>query len=195
MQTAAYDSGLIEPGYHERLIADMQGVVQQAGVDESYVWTPMSKYCGSVEVAYVINIKLQTQQDDPVFGMVYVGEVEDAPINDKMMSIAGACLRSYINAKVMTLQAVIDAMKATNMSSPTVLLIPNFFLNRSGGGRIAEWEVSSLIGLLYQRQQEGKQTVLYVGDWDGMKAEYGQVFADHLGGNKFIKITSGMTAN
>lgn len=190
---AAYDSGLIDRGYHERLIADIQGVVQQAGVDESYVWTPMSKYCGEVEIEYVIDIKLQTSLEDPVFGMVYVGKVEDAPINDKMMSIAGACLRNYVNAKVMTLQAVIDAMKATSMPSPTVLLIPNFFLSRSGGGRIAEWEVSSLIGLLYQRQQEGKQTVLYVGDWDGMKAEYGQVFADHIGGNKFIKITSGMT--
>ena len=40
---AAYDSGLIDERYHERLVADIQGVVQQAGVDESYVWTPMSK--------------------------------------------------------------------------------------------------------------------------------------------------------
>lgn len=189
----AYDSGLIDRGYHERLIADIKGVVQQAGVDESYVWTPMRKYCGDEEVEYVTDIKLQTQKEDPVFGMVYIGRVKEAPVNDRMMSIAGACLRNYINAKVMTLQQVIDAMKATSMPSPTVLLIPNFFLSRSGGGRIAEWEVSSLIGLLYQRQQEGKQTVLYVGDWDGMKAEYGQVFADHIGGNKFVKITSEMT--
>lgn len=195
LKEAAYESGLMDHTYHERLVADIKVVIQQAGIPEPYVWTSMRKHCGEHEVAYVHAIKEHAEQDNPVFGMVYLGNVKDSPINDRMMSIAGACLRNYINAKVMTVQEVLLAMKEQNMPSPTVLLIPNFFLSRSDGGRIAEWEVSSLIGLLYKRQQESKQTVLYVGDWDGMKAEYGQVFADHLGGNKFVKITTDMTEN
>lgn len=193
MREAAYESGLLDKDYHERLLADIRSVLQQTGIPESYVWTSMRKHCGDIEFKYVTNIKLHSTQKEPVYGMVYLGKVHEAPVNDRMMSIAGACIRSYINAKVMTLQEVLDALKATTMPSPTVLMIPNFFLSSSGGGRIAAWEVSSLIGLLYKRQQEEKQTVLYVGDWDGMKAEYGQVFADHIGGNKFVKITSEMT--
>lgn len=193
LQDEAYDSGLMDPAYHERLVADIQGVVQQAGISEPYVWTSMRKYCGQAEINYIQNIKLWARQDDPVFGMVYVGKVEKAPVNDRMMSLAGACLRSYINAKVMNVQEVIAALKDGVMPSPTVLLIPNFFLARSNAGRIAEWEVSSLIGLLYKRQQEAKQTVLYVADWAAMKIQYGQVFNDHIEGNKFITITTDMT--
>ena len=193
LKQAAYDSGLMDHSYHERLVADIQGVIQQAGIPEPYVWTSMRKHCGENEVDYVHNIHLHAQQDDPVFGMVYLGAVKESPVNDRMMAIAGACLRSYVNAKVMTVQEVLESMKDQTMPSPTVLLIPNFFLGRSDGGRIPEWQVSSLIGLLYKRQQESKQTVVYVGDWDGMKSEYGQVFADHLGGNKFVKITTDMT--
>lgn len=193
LQQAAFESGLMDKGYHERLIADIQGVVQQAGIPELYVWTSMRKHCGGDEISYITDLKTHTDKENPVFGMVYLGKVKDTPINDRMMSIAGACLRNYINAKVMNLQEILVAMKNNMMPSPTVLLIPNFFLNRSDGGRIAEWEISSLIGLLYKRQQEDKQTVLYVGDWDGMKADYGQVFADHIGGNKFVKITTEMT--
>jgi len=193
MQQAAYESGLMSATYHERLVADIKGVVQQAGINETYVWTSMRKHCGSDEVKYVSNIKLHAEREDPIFGMAYVGKISGSAVNDRMMAIAGACLRSYINAKVMTLQEVIDAMKSGLMPSPTVLLIPNFFLGRGDGGHIADWEVSSLIGLLYKRQQEGKQTVLYVSDWAGMKAQYGQVFEDHIAGNKFVKITSHMT--
>lgn len=193
MKQTALKSGLIDINYHERLVADMHGVLQQAGVPENYIWTSMHKYCDDVEVGYVTDIKKYASQEDPIFGMVYVHKINGAPVNDRMLAIAGACLRQYINAKVMTLQEVLGSLKTSDMPSPTVLLIPNFFLSKSDGGRIAEWEVSSLLGLLYKRHQEGKQTVLYVGDWDGMRADYGQVFADHLGEGKFVQVTAGMT--
>jgi len=192
MQTAI-KCGLADPVYHERLMADIQGTIQAANIPESYVWASLHKYCNEVEVDYVFDIKRHTDRDPPVFGMVYIGRVEGEPINDRMMSIAGTCLRNYINAKVMTLQEVLASLKAGEMPSPTVLLIPNFFLGKGSGGHIADWEVSSLIGLLYKRQQEEKQTVVYVGDWDGMILEYGQVFEDHLGGPKFVEIRTEMT--
>ena len=190
---SAIESGIADPVYHERLMADIHGVAKTANIPESYVWTSIHKYCGQAEVNYVSEIKRHTDSEIPIFGMVYKGRIEGAPINDRMMSIAGMCLRNYINAKVMTLQEVLASLKSGDMPSPTVLLIPNFYLGSKSGGHIADWEVSSLIGLLYKRQQEEQQTIVYVGDWDGMKLDYGQVFADHLGFEKFAKITTDMT--
>jgi len=188
----AFEAGLADPVYHERLIADIQGAVRQAGIPEAFVWTALPKYCGKTEVAYVTQLYEHMNREDPVYGLVYVGKVDGEPINDRMMAIAGACLRNYINAKVMTLQDVLSAMKNNEMPSPTVLLIPNFFLSKKSGGHIADWEISSLISLLYKRQQEQKQTVLYVGDWDGLGSEYGPVFVEHLSGNKFVKVYKDM---
>jgi hypothetical protein len=189
----ALETGIADPVYHERLMSDIHGVAKTANIPESYVWTSIHKYCEAAEVKYVSEIKRHMDSEDPVFGMVYRGKIEGSPINDRMMSIAGMCLRNYINAKVMTLQEVLASIKNSDMPSPTVLLIPNFYLSKGSGGHIADWEVSSLIGLLYKRQQEEQQTVVYVGDWDGMKLDYGQVFADHLGFTKFVKITTEMT--
>lgn len=183
----AIESGLMDSDYHERLIADIQGVVKQAGIPESYVWTPMSMYCGETELDFVINLSTHVDSTEPVFGMVYLGNVEGKPINDRMMSIAGACLRNYVNAKVMTLMEVIAALKEGNMPSPTVLLIPNFFMGRSGSGKIAEWETPLLLDMLYKRQQESKQTVLYVSDLESLEVEYGHAFTDHLDG-KFVPV-------
>lgn len=183
----AIESGLMDSDYHERLMADIHGVVQQAGIPESYVWTPMSTYCGETEIDFVINLSTHVDSIKPVFGMVYIGNVEGKPINDRMMAIAGACLRNYINAKVMTLMEVLTALRDNSMPSPTVLLIPNFFMGRSGSGKIAEWETPLLLDMLYKRQQESKQTVLYVSAIDALEAEYGHAFTDHLDG-KFVPV-------
>ena len=67
------------------------------------------------------------------------------------------------------------------------LLIPNFFSSRKSGGRIAEWEVANLLGLLYQRQQDGKHTVLHVSNMKELAMEYGESFEKHLQ-SKFVTI-------
>lgn len=183
----ALESGLMDSDYHERLIADIQGVVKQAGIPEPYVWTPMSQYCGETEVDFVINLSTHVDSIKPVFGLVYIGKIEGSPVNDRMMSIAGACLRNYINAKVMVVGDVISALREGQMPSPTVLLIPNFFMGKDGSGKVAEWETPLLLDMLYKRQQEGKQTVLYVSDLEALEAEYGHAFTDHIDG-KFVPV-------
>ena len=88
----------------------------------------------------------------------------------------------------MTVQDVIHALKNDSMpSNVSVLLIPNFFIGKKGGGKIANWEISALLGMLYKRQQEGKKTILYVSNKKALEAEYGKTFINHLDG-KFVPI-------
>jgi len=189
MSAALYDeavaSGLINVNDHDMLLADIQGVVRQAGIQEKYVWSPIRDYCGEAEIDYVATLN---DSEAEAIGMVYVGNIEGASVNDRMMAIAGTCLRNYINAKVMTVQDVIHALKTDTMpSNVSVLLIPNFFIGKTDGGHIADWEISALLGMLYKRQQEGKKTVIYVSDKKALEAEYGKTFIDHLDG-KFVPI-------
>ncbi len=182
---AAIESGLINVTDHDMLLADIKGVVRQAGIQEKYVWIPLREYCGEDEIDYVSTLN---DPDADAIGMVYVGNIEGASVNDRMMSIAGTCLRNYINAKVMTVQDVIHALKNDSMpSNVSVLLIPNFFIGKKEGGHIADWEISALLGMLYKRQQEGKKTVIYVSDKQALEAEYGKTFIDHMDG-KFVPI-------
>lgn len=182
MRDKAIEDKLIDEVRHIQLLSDIAGYTRTAGIPEHFVWTSATDYCGEDEIEYIGTIKKSlSDRDGENIGMVYVGEVDGAAINERMMSIAGVCLRNYINAKVMTVQAVLDALKQQTMpTNVSVLLIPNFFSSRKDGGRIAEWEVANLLGLLYQRQQDGKHTILHVSDMTELAAEYGSSFKKHL---------------
>ena len=99
------------------------------------------------------------------------------------MRMAAACLRNYISAKVMTVQEVISALKVDEIPSATVLFIPNFHFGQSNAGKVPQWQISLLLGILYQRQKEGLQTVTYVSDMDAMAQEYGPSIATHIADN------------
>lgn len=186
LRDEAIDVGLIDEVAHEQLLANVAGYTRTAGIPEHFVWTSITKYCEKQEVAYVLGLKDSlVHQDGETIGMVYIGDLEGAPVNERMMSIAGVCLRNYINAKVMTVQAVLESMKAGAMpTNVSVLLIPNFF---DVDCHIAKWQISDLLGLLYQRQQDGKQTVLHVSSMEGLEAGYGESFNKHLRG-KFVVV-------
>ena len=185
LRQEAIEAGLIDEREHEQLLADINGVLRQAGIPQEYVWTSIREFCSDEEIDFVASLK----KDDCPIGMVYMGEFNKPAVNERMMAITGACLRNYINAKVMTVQDVLGALKTGSMPSPTVLLIPNFFMGKGSGGHIADWEKSDLLGLLYKRHQEGKKTVIYVSDKKDLAKEYGKPFVDHIHG-KYVPITN-----
>lgn len=174
----AVEDQIIDPEYHQQLLADLPALTRQAGITEKYVWHSMTKYCSDRELDYVLSIK----QEDCPLGMYYIGQF-DTPVIERMMAIAGACLRNYLNAKVMTVYDVLECLKEGTMPSPTVLLIPDFY----DGGSVPEWKKTGLLSMLYKREQQGKKTILYVANEKGLRKEYGQPFMDHIE-QKFIEI-------
>lgn len=187
LRQEAIDNKLIDEAAHAQLLADIEGYTRTAGIPEHFVWTSIHQYCEKEEIDYVLSIKKSLHdKDGEHIGMVYVGDVGGSPVNERMMSIAGVCLRNYINAKVMTVQKVLDSIKTGIMpTNVSVLLIPNFY---DKDAQIAKWQIPELLGMLYDRQQEGKHTILHVSDLKELKAEYGSAFKNHLSG-KFIHIT------
>lgn len=174
----AFQSGLLDKTYHDRLLADLERITLKAGVPPDYVWSRLSDYCPAEDGQWLRAVKRGSTQ-----GLAFVGgkgKKFNPPVEDKMMAMTGACLRNYIDARMMPVQEVIHALKDDSMPHPTVLLIPNFCLDKGDGGNIAQWEISSLLGMLYTRMARNLKTVIYVGSMTALEANYGEAFKAHI---------------
>lgn len=174
----AYDSGVLDPTVHGRLVANLEQYARRANIQDAMILGKMSQFeCTAEEINYVRSIRRMSSEGS--YGLVYLGR-ETKPVMTRMMAVAGACLRNFIDAKVMVIQDLLAQLKDGNPPEATVLLVPNFFIARAEGGRIAEWNVAELLGLLYARMAQGKQTFLYVSDFDALRKTYGDPIAMHL---------------
>ena len=178
----AYESGVLLPEVHNRLVQDIDRIARKANIPESMVLMKMSSFgCSEEEIAYVRKLKAMSAQG--VYGLIYKGKEGKYSVLSRMMAVAGACLRNFVDARVMTLQDVFQATKDNAMPEPTVLLIPNFYASKSEGGHVPDWHLANLLGLLYSRQSKGLQTFLYVSDLKAMRSDYGDLITMHLSKN------------
>jgi hypothetical protein len=183
MVEKAIAEGVLDKTVHARLIQNIDQVAKDANVPVPVICKSVKPMCSPEELAYIVH--MHSNVNEGMYGMVFTGPPTN-PMNTKMMGIAGACLRNYIRARVMTVQTVLDDLKANKMEQPTVLLIPNFYVGKKQGGHIPDWQVSQLLGMLYSRQSAGLQTFLYVADIEGLHQEYGELFKSHLTENFLI---------
>lgn len=170
----AFDAGVLDRDYHARLIAGLPKWAGKAGIPMEFVWTKLSKYCSKEEIEWVKGMR---QSKD--HGLVYTGTFS-VPIEDKMMAIAAACLRNYVDARFMSVQQVIARLKEDDMPECSVVLVPNFCMSKDDTSNVAPWEAAALLGWLYSRLARGQKTVLYVGDMKKLEAAYGESMARHI---------------
>ena len=98
-----------------------------------------------------------------------------------MQLVAGTLLRNFVNAKVMTLHNVLDAMREQRMPCPSVLLIPNFFDHQDAS--VMDWQASLLLDCLMSRKIQGQQTILHVSDMVLFRETFGNNFHKFLAMN------------
>lgn len=171
----AFTQGVLDKVFHDRLIADLDRLSGKAGIPPKYVWTSLASYCSEKDIQWVRRMRSGEDQ-----GLIYTGTNYSIPVEDKMMAIAGACLRNYINAKMLPVRSIISGLQNDTLPSPTVMLVPNFCMPKSDGSSVAPWESASLLGWLYSRLAQSKKTVLYVGDMNTLEDVYGEAMARHL---------------
>ena len=182
---SALASGLLDKTKHAALLRESANVTRAANIPLTMLYTSMVGLCSEQEIDYVR--ALRRQADVGVYGMVVCGNHSPTPILDRFAAIAGACLRNYISARVMTVQEALDALDADGKITASVLLIPNFGINAKNGGRMAEWEVPALLGMMYSRQSAACQTVVYVESLKALALSHGTACAEYLGSEHFVK--------
>lgn len=172
---AVFESGLLNREYHDRLLLDLPRWSREAGIPPRYVWSKLSEYCLGKDLEWV-----RAMRDGTTQGLIYTGAEFDMPVEDKMMAIAGCCLRNYMAARVMTVQEIVVLLKNDAMPHTSLILVPNFCMGKDDVDNLAPWQASALLGWLYSRLSRNLKTALYVGDMDHLALVYGKAMARHL---------------
>lgn len=164
---------ILDPVHHQRLIADMEHVCRTANVLPMYVHQSMKGFCQPAEIEWVKHFRDHLQNGT---GLVLTGA--ESP-ETRMMSIAGALIRNFVDARVISLTNMLEMRDNNSLPDCRVMLVPNLFL-RSAGKALPAWKVQIVYDILLARMTFSKPTVIYVEDMNALAAEYGRVFADHL---------------
>jgi hypothetical protein len=171
----AYTQGILDAGIHDRLVRNLPHYARRAGIPEIMILQKLSDFgCSPEEIDYARKIKQQASKG--IYGLIYLG-AETTPVMTRMCAVAGACVRNFIDAKVMILQELVAELLEGDTPEHSVLLIPNFYVE---GGKLKEWQLAQLLGLLYSRMAKSLQTFLYIHNWVDMKKAYGNSMALHL---------------
>ena len=177
-----YSAGILNPSYHARLVLDLERLSKLARVPEQYIINSMKTWCFDAEVAWLADFRQHKNSSDmrglALFNISPFDKERKVSVDDHFLGIAGACIRNYIDARVFTLQEIIEMVKINALPECTVALVPNFFV--ASAGTIANWQISGLLGWLSTRYISGQYTVLYIEDKVKLPAAYGKAIANHL---------------
>lgn len=175
-------SSVLDEKVHARLLQNLDAFAAEANIPAGMIYHPLAETCGHDEIDYVRKYEFLAKND--VYGLVYTGSV--AQVHTRQMAMAAAYLRNFIDARVSTVQDLLVSVKDPRAHQPTVLLVPNFFVCKGHGGKLADWDIPDLLGVLYNRHAAGLQTVVYVESMTALSNEYGAVFTNHI--NEYFRV-------
>lgn len=135
---ASYNS-ILDPVKHESLISNMAWVCQSVGITTEHLSYPMKLWTGKSEREWFCDYAGR------MGGAYYEGVLRPHSHVQRMMAIAGAFSRSFIDARIIPLGTAIEMPDA---DLPTVLLIPNF--GDAVRGDVANWCVGKVNDLLHR---------------------------------------------
>jgi hypothetical protein len=156
---------VLNPDYHDRLIAGMKSFCAEANISPHYVHESAVGNIPNELLTWLKSIKnpegngvgVSLSSDDPTTVCAYM---------------AGAVLRNHISVQVTTLQSFIKTVEAGDASRYSCLLIPNFCTAGSLDG-IPDWKKALIEDGLQQRINASKQTVVVYSSLPAVKTGYG----------------------
>lgn len=166
-----FGAGVLNPEVHADLVVELDNVCEIAGVRRKHVINSMKGICSAEEMEWVR--RFPQHRENECAGLAYVGASQ---IQERMSALCGALVRNFIDARIVTVQSLIDMKDPP--PDPTVLIVPNFFIGKSGGGDLATWHTTALLGVLIQRLNHSRLTVVGISDMNAMALQYGHTFRE-----------------
>ena len=183
--TDPFATGVLQKDVHDRLVAGLDGYARDAGIPKPWIWTPLADTCGPEEISWVR--RFPHHAGEGVQGLIYTHISGQGDPETRMAAIAGALVRNFVRARVMTLGTVLDMLAEREAPVATCLLIPNFCMAPDEGGGVSKWQVGPLYDLLVARGLEGKQTVLYASSLNDAAKLYGSAMGRLLS-TKYVNV-------
>lgn len=159
---------------HKRLLDNLTEYAATAGIDQSWVYYSMNGTLPDDVIAWVRDYNMSKSS-----GLIIkAGDAADCPMVCAASLIVAAFLRNYIDARVMSIHALVSETKAGRYEDPTVLILSNF----ATGDTLAKWEITTVSSILIERQLKGKRTVLFAKSMTVISSLYGDNLAYILSG-------------
>jgi hypothetical protein len=159
------------------LISDITHVSEMANIPIKFITHSMKEFCPQEDMDFVRHHrKLKAEGKS---GLLMVGE---SNAETRMMAMCGAFIRNFIDARVIPVNTLLAAQESGDVPNPSVLLIPNLYLDLFGKS-LPAWKVQALYDLILSRFVAGKVTIFYAENMSGLEKAYGRMFADHLNNN------------
>jgi hypothetical protein len=166
-------TSMLDAVEHKRIISDMEHVLTTANLPEKYLHESMIPHCHSTEVNWVRNFRAFRKTHA---GLIIIGG--DDP-ETRCHAICGALIRNFIDARIITLNTVIENMDTGDIPNPTVLIMPNLFVEMHGKG-LTSWQTQGMYDVFLARYSSRRPSIMYVQSMEKLEKAYGSVFAGHL---------------
>lgn len=159
---------ILDSKVHARLIADLDSIAAKARIPVHYIHTSCKDYLSADEKAWFAHLHGHVEHD--VYGLVLSTKPNGHPVEVKLFAMCGWLLRNFIDARVITMDALIGEDEPPD---PTVLLVPNFY-TPSSGNPFAGWQLQKLHSYLFGRMSQGRLSVICVEDFKMVEKCYGK---------------------
>lgn len=153
--------GVIKEDKHGRLIPDIEHYARGAGIHPQFIYRKAANWCSESELDWLRGLPTM---EHTMMGGYYTGYPAGTSIDVRMMAMAGALVRNFIPAKVVTVDEVLEGVKGD------VWFLPDFFLE---GAALPGWKAQELLQRLHKHFAAMNRAVLYVESMSKMKGAYG----------------------
>jgi hypothetical protein len=173
---------MLSQEHHGRIIADIDNIARRANIPKSFLNRSAKEFCKGTELEWLKKFPANQRAGN---GLVLLGTHEPAP-DVKMMAMAAALIRNYVDAKVLTIQTLLDAQQRDlEVPDPTVMFVPNLFV-RQGGQGLPAWKMQIVYDVLLSRFTNGRLSAVYVEDMAALGSTYGHLLVQHLESNYLV---------
>ena len=119
-----YMSGVLDKEIHSRLVQDIDNIAATAAIQPEWICHPLEDSVTPLTLSWVKGFHRRIHGG--CSGLVLKGRRYDFAARN-VSAIAGALLRNFVNAQVVTTQNLYSLLKRGEAPDPTCLLIPEFF--------------------------------------------------------------------
>lgn len=171
----AFDAGgMLRHDVHLPLVRDLDRVCEVAGIPrhkQHLVWTPLSESVDDGVRTWFDRYNTPQRK-----GLLLVGDAHRA--HEDMMALAGAFIRNYVDARLLPVQGLTQALMSGSAPEPTVALVPDLHSHR--GAPMADFKIALLGGWLTDVYHRDGTAVVHVSNWKQFKSAFGEDAAGHV---------------
>lgn len=164
---------ILVPERHYRMIQQRHAIAQRAGLGAAFIsalWEPLPLIVTRALRQWLVNtICKQTQHLMLRGGNIHVAEC--------LRALVGALLRNEVDARLMTVEEIVQIVMGDDVLEAGVLFISDFAVADEPRSEPVK---RKLTGVIRQRINAGLPTVLYVSEIVDVSKTYGSAFAQEV---------------